>query len=196
MDQTKIGPFLRKLRKERNLTQEQLAEQLNVSGRTVSRWETGSNMPDISLLAEIAEFFDVSIPELIDGERKSEKMNEETKEVASKMADYAETEKAVIIKNIRNQSLFGVCAFAVLLILELAVPEGYNRITDMVHLYCETLVYVSLIMIFLISTGLLYKIQKKQRESGIPKPLWLVIAAALAIGIPVAVKFLRAFIPG
>lgn len=40
MDQMKIGAFLKKLRKEKNLTQEQLAEQLNVSGRTVSRWET------------------------------------------------------------------------------------------------------------------------------------------------------------
>jgi len=41
MDQQKVGSFLKELRKEKNLTQEQLAEQLNVSGRTVSRWETG-----------------------------------------------------------------------------------------------------------------------------------------------------------
>ena len=60
MDQSKIGAFLKSLRKEKNLTQEQLAEQLNVSGRTVSRWETGSNMPDISLLVELAEFFGVN----------------------------------------------------------------------------------------------------------------------------------------
>lgn len=46
MDQIKIGSFLKKLRKEKNLTQESLAEKLNVSARTVSRWETGSNMPD------------------------------------------------------------------------------------------------------------------------------------------------------
>ena len=57
MDQIKIGAFLKVLRKEKNLTQEQLAEQLGVSGRTVSRWETGNNMPDISLLVEIAEFY-------------------------------------------------------------------------------------------------------------------------------------------
>lgn len=44
MDQQKIGGFLKKLRKEKNLTQEQLAEQLNVSGRTVSRWETGVSL--------------------------------------------------------------------------------------------------------------------------------------------------------
>ena len=60
MDQIKIGAFLKALRKEKNMTQEQLAEQLGVSNRTVSRWETGSNMPDISLLTEIAEFYDIS----------------------------------------------------------------------------------------------------------------------------------------
>ena len=80
MDQKKIGFFLKELRKEKGITQEKIAEKLNVSGRTVSRWETGNNMPDISLLIEIADFFDVSIPEIINGERKSENMNEEVKE--------------------------------------------------------------------------------------------------------------------
>ena len=69
MDLKKIGSFLKKLRKEKEITQEELAEMLYVSGRTVSRWETGTNMPDISLLVDIAEIFDVSIPEIINGER-------------------------------------------------------------------------------------------------------------------------------
>ncbi len=88
MDQVKIGVFLKELRKEKKLTQEQLAEKLNVSNRTVSRWETGSNMPDIGMLVEIAGFFDVSIPEIINGERKSENMDEETRETAVAMAEY------------------------------------------------------------------------------------------------------------
>lgn len=50
MDQKKIGLFLKELRKEKELTQSQLAEQLNVSDRTVSRWETGTNLPDLSVL--------------------------------------------------------------------------------------------------------------------------------------------------
>ncbi len=92
MDQIKIGSFLKELRKEKNLTQESLAEQLGISNRTVSRWETGSNMPDISMLVELAEFYDVSIPEIINGERKSENMNQETKETAEKMAEYSKKE--------------------------------------------------------------------------------------------------------
>ena len=92
MDQKKVGLFLKTLRKEKNITQEVLAETLNVSSRTVSRWETGSNMPDISLLVELSEFYQVSIPEIIDGERNSEKMNQETKDTARKMAEYSKNE--------------------------------------------------------------------------------------------------------
>ena len=49
MDQKKTGSFLRELRKEKQLTQEQLAERFGVTNRSVSRWETGSNMPDLSI---------------------------------------------------------------------------------------------------------------------------------------------------
>ncbi len=90
MDQIKIGAFLKELRKEKDLTQEQLAEKLNVSGRTVSRWETGSNTPDISMLVEIADFYNVSIPEIIRGERKSENMDQETRDTAVAMAQYGQ----------------------------------------------------------------------------------------------------------
>ena len=196
MDQIKIGALLKTLRKEKGLTQEQLAEQLNVSGRTVSRWETGNNMPDISLLTEIAAFYDISIPELINGERKSEEMKEEVKEVADKMADYAGAEKAAIIRNVRNQSLFGVCAFVILMILELAVPEGYSKFTDLLHIYCETLVYVSLIMIFLISTGLLRRLEKKQREINLPRPVLLLIGAVAAFAVAAGLKYLLALFVG
>ena len=54
MDTKKIGAFLKQCHKENNLTQEQLAEKFGVSARTVSRWETGSNMPDLSILVELA----------------------------------------------------------------------------------------------------------------------------------------------
>ncbi|MFC4804927.1 helix-turn-helix domain-containing protein [Filifactor villosus] len=92
MDQVKTGSFLKQLRKERNLTQENLAEKLNVSNRTISRWETGSNMPDISMLVEIADFYDVSIPEIINGERKSENMDQETRDTVIAMAEYSRNE--------------------------------------------------------------------------------------------------------
>ena len=101
MNQVKIGEFLRELRKEKGLTQEQFAEQFNISRRSVSRWETGSNMPDVGLLIEIADFFEVDIREIIDGERKSENMDKE-KETLKKVAEYADAEKFKLKKKFSN----------------------------------------------------------------------------------------------
>ena len=84
MDQKKIGKFLQELRKEKGLTQEQVATQFNTTNRTISRWETGSNTPDISMLVEIAEFYGVDVREIIDGERKTDTMEKEVREVAEK----------------------------------------------------------------------------------------------------------------
>ena len=69
MDSKKIGAFLKNLRNKKGLTQEQLAEVFGVSGRTVSRWETGSNLPDLSMLIQIAEYYDVDIKDILDGEK-------------------------------------------------------------------------------------------------------------------------------
>ena len=92
MNLQKTGEFLKRLRKDKGLTQEQLAEKFCVSSRTVSRWETGSNMPDVGVLIELADFYNVDIREIIDGERKSEMMDSETKDTIKKVAAYA-TEK-------------------------------------------------------------------------------------------------------
>ena len=93
MDQIKIGSFLKELRQEKGMTQEQLAEQLNVSNRSVSRWETGNNLPDLSLLITLADFYDIEVGEIIDGKRKSENMNDEVKETILAVADYADKQK-------------------------------------------------------------------------------------------------------
>ena len=134
MEQQRVGSFLKELRKEKNLTQEQLAEQLNVSGRTVSRWETGSNMPDISILVDLAEFYNVSIHEIIDGERKSERMNEEVKETALKLSDYVETINQKIKMRLfwlTSIALLGMIAFVVIEVSGLDTPGSlYERVAS------------------------------------------------------------------
>ena len=65
MDQKKIGVFLKELRKEKELTQEQLAEIVQVSNRTVSRWENGNNMPDLDILIELSDFYEVELREIL-----------------------------------------------------------------------------------------------------------------------------------
>lgn len=69
MDVKQMSLFLKELRKERGLTQEQAAEALFVSPKTVSRWETGATIPDLETLVQLAEFYKVDVKELIDGRR-------------------------------------------------------------------------------------------------------------------------------
>ena len=114
MDQKKIGLFLKELRKEKTLTQSQLAEQLNVSDRTVSRWETGTNLPDLSILVELADFYDIDICEIIDGERKSENMNVEMKDTLMKAAQYATEDKHIQMKKLTGYILSAFGCFLIL----------------------------------------------------------------------------------
>lgn len=193
MNQQKIGCFLKELRKAKNLTQEQLAEKLNISGRTVSRWETGNSMPDISLLVELAEFYNVSIPEIIDGERKSGTMEKDVKEIAEKMSDYAGTEKETLIKNIRSLSIVGVSALAVYFLLEITGAVTQNVIFETAYLYCETLVFVTTLLLPLYTTGLLEKIQhrkKIERFNSIPKLIRIIISVIVAFAGAVVIKIL------
>ena len=127
MDQIKIGSFLKELRKEKGLTQEQLAEEFNVSGKTVSRWENGNNMPDISVLVELSEFYDVDIREIIDGERKNKAVNEEINDTLEKVADYTDISKETIINKLRNNSIITAIAIAAAYIIEVyGLSQGYG----------------------------------------------------------------------
>ena len=125
MDQIKIGALLRELRREKNLSQEQLAEQFGVSSRSVSRWENGNTMPDISLLIELADFYDIEIRELLSGERKRETMNKDMKETLVMVADYTNAEKENLIKSLfgmatANAIAFGFMGFVILFRLDKA----------------------------------------------------------------------------
>ena len=161
MDQIRIGEFLKELRKEKGLTQEQLAEKFNVSRRSVSRWETGSNLPDLSILVELAEFYDVDIKEIIDGARKSEMMNEEVKEVAFKMADYAVEQKSRFLIWIRRISLVGVVLMAVILGLQTFNYEAGTG-TFLCYVF-SVLAFVVMVILSLYTNGLLEEDAKRKK---------------------------------
>ena len=72
MNQTAIGSYIARKRREQNLTQEQLAQQLGVSNKTISKWENGKCMPDYSIIQRLCEVIHVSLPELMDGEDTAE----------------------------------------------------------------------------------------------------------------------------
>ena len=72
MDQIKTGRFISQERKSRNLTQKQLAEKLNISDKTISKWECGKGFPEISLILPLCDILQTSVNELLLGERVSE----------------------------------------------------------------------------------------------------------------------------
>ena len=69
MNQVEIGKFIAKCRKEKKLTQAQLAEKLNITDRAVSKWETGKSMPDSSIMLELCEILGITVNELLSGEK-------------------------------------------------------------------------------------------------------------------------------
>lgn len=80
MNQEKIGKFIAKLRKEKHLTQEQLAEELGTTSKSISRWENGKTMPDLSLLQPLCNKLDITINDLLNGEKVSKDKYQETLE--------------------------------------------------------------------------------------------------------------------
>ncbi len=69
MEQEKIGKFIAECRKEKGLTQMQLAEQLGITNRAISKWENGKSMPDVSIMIPLCEILDISVNELLSGEK-------------------------------------------------------------------------------------------------------------------------------
>lgn len=79
METKKIGAFLKQLRKQNDMTQEQLGERIGVTNKTISRWETGNYMPPVECLVMLSDIYKISINELLAGERV---VDEKIKEVA------------------------------------------------------------------------------------------------------------------
>ena len=159
MDQPKIGNFIKELRKEQNLTQEQFAEKFNVARRTVSRWETGSNLPDIDVLIEMADLFDVDLREILNGERTQDKMNQETKETALAVAEYENANQKRITRTVLIFFIVGIMALLAHLVILFVEPEE-TILTDFIDGMCLGLSLGAMILGGLFITGRMNKIKE------------------------------------
>lgn len=177
MDTKKIGAFLRSLRQEKGLTQEQLAEHFNISNRTISRWETGSNMPDISIITELADFYEIDIRELLDGERRlPDKTPEDT---LQKVIDYTDTDKEQLANTVKKYSIAGLIALIIYVIftkynVSNLLPGSYH-----IEIISLGLVYAALTKSIAFATGRLEERMKQKKKLTIKK---LVINALIVIG--------------
>ena len=194
MDTVKIGNFLRELRKEKGLTQEQLAEVFNVSGRTVSRWETGSNMPDISILIEIADYYGLDVKEIINGCRNGAGTKDEAPDQGDspgagqasegsslrQVAEYADREKEKLAVRTRIYTIAGLAGIVAYVFCSATVPSDSMAGRIFMALLLLT-VYIAL------AASLIYtsdKLQTLQRKIGnkIRSNVWLIVLTVI-IGI-------------
>ena len=190
LDQQRTGRFLKELRHEKQMTQEQLAQIFNVSSRTISRWENGTNLPDISLLVEIADFYDVDVREIIEGERKSEMMDEEVREVATKMADYANEEKGKLLKSVQIISFIGVLVLLISIGIQTFKIEANQINKGVLAVTFIALVIMAIVTLYV--TGLLEKIAGNKKLVrgikivtivGLAAAFWRVIVMTVITGI-------------
>lgn len=111
MDTKMIGSFLKELRKENNMTQEQLGERIGVTNKTISRWETGNYMPPVESLILLSDIYGISINEILAGKRvemdelKQVADENMTKVLGEQEGDYKKFEKRMIVILIINAIL-------------------------------------------------------------------------------------------
>ena len=119
MDQVKIGKFISQMRKEKGLTQKQLAEELLISDKTVSKWETGKGMPELSLMLPLCEKLGINVNELLTGERIPEEDYKKKAEenIMNIMREKEESIRKIIISVV-------VCAITLLAGITLIIVAG------------------------------------------------------------------------
>lgn len=109
MNQTEIGKFISGCRKEKKLTQAELAEKLNITDRAVSKWETGKSMPDSSVMLELCEILGITVNELLSGQRVSVESYEKKADenlIALKKRDETNKNRNVMVAILFSAALF------------------------------------------------------------------------------------------
>ena len=174
MDMKKIGSFLKELRKEKGFTQEQLAEKIGVAGRTVSRWETAANMPDLSILIQLAELYDVEVDEILDGERKKD-MDKEIKETLIKAADYSEVKRKKFAEVCNSILLITIIVCTITLIVQLIIYKNIQYIIG----ETVTILIGGIIAVTMTVKNGLWNISSKQKASSLKDLITSAIMSAI-----------------
>ena len=126
MDYNKIGKFISEERKAKNLTQSKLAEKIFVSDKTISKWEKGKGIPDTSVLLKLCEVLDITLNELLNGERSVKKNNnQQTEELLLGMAKEIEQKNKTIWTSMWFILIVGIVGMlAGIALCVFLIPEG------------------------------------------------------------------------
>lgn len=130
MNNIKIGKFISACRKGKGFTQAQLAEMLNITDRAVSKWETGKSMPDVSIMLELCKVLDISVNELLNGEKL--KMNEYNEKAEKLLIEMAQKEEINNKKLLMYENVIGIIStisfFVLIMAAALLNIEIYFRV--------------------------------------------------------------------
>jgi Predicted transcription factor, homolog of eukaryotic MBF1 len=153
MNQEKIGLFIAKCRREKNMTQEDLAEKLGVSNKSISRWENGKTMMDISLFEPLCNELDISIIELLNGERINDKKKDKlyTKALINYSNKVGSRNKQVIL------TILFIMSLMPMLLYQFGGMRGVQEISGLIILL-SPITIVSIILFFL---GIWFKFKNK-----------------------------------
>ena len=126
MDQLKIGKFIAECRKQKSLTQMQLAEKLNITDKAISKWERGITIPDTSIMLELCDILDISVNELLSGEKiNMENNNQKNEQLLLDMAKELEKKNKTIWSSMWAIMIVSMTAlFAGIFIAAFLIPEG------------------------------------------------------------------------
>ena len=125
MDQEKIGKFIAKCRKDKKLTQEQLAEKLGITKNAVSKWERGISLMDLSLLQPLSEILEISVTELLNGEAiKENEINTKSETVLLNTIDYTSKE----MKKIKRNKIIIIPLTIIITILSVVLLDTFQAI--------------------------------------------------------------------
>ena len=126
MDQLKIGKFIAECRKQKQLTQLQLADKLGITDKAISKWERGIAMPDTSIMLELCDILCISVNELLNGERiNMENSNEKNEQLLLDMAKELETKNKTIWSSMWAIMIVSMNALiAGIFIAAFLIPEG------------------------------------------------------------------------
>jgi len=132
MNQEKIGKFIVKCRKEKNLTQEQLSEKLGVTNKSISRWENGKTMPDYSILKDLCNILEIDVNELLAGEKikKEDIQNYSIDNLNLILKEYYKMKKQKNILKITIIIIGSIIIFGYLFLLCLGYYNKYEITTD------------------------------------------------------------------
>lgn len=151
MDQVKIGKFIAEMRKEQNLTQKQLADKLDISDRTISKWECGKGMPDVGLMIPLCEEIKINVNELLSGERLSE--DHYSRRAEENMIRLIEENGNKKKKEIVYAITYGFAVFMVIAMLVVSLLTQGLSIIYYLDFPSFTFIAVTLVL-FLLASGL------------------------------------------